>query len=176
MNYLNISYPDVNNGSGCRVTLWVAGCPHHCPECHNPESWDFNNGNTFTEKEIYDILEISKLDYITGLTISGGDPLVENNYETLLNFLNIITTLQDSPFNTNCKLKKTIWLYTGYVWEKLTDKQKEIVSLIDVLIDGPYIKSLRDLSLPFRGSSNQRIIDVQNSLKDNKVILYNNFE
>lgn len=166
MNYLNITYPDVNNGSGCRVTLWVAGCLHHCPHCHNPESWDNNNGELFDEKVFHKLIEILKLDYISGLTLSGGDPLDILNAGQVLAIMKAVKTHVPG---------KTIWLYTGHVWEWLVRRPtfKELLQYTDVLVDGLYKHELRDTSLAFRGSSNQRIIDVQKSLKMDQVELLN---
>lgn len=166
MNYLDITYPDVNNGRGCRVTLWVAGCPHHCPHCHNPESWDNNNGKLFDEKVFHELIEILKLDYISGLTLSGGDPLDILNAGQVLAIMKAVKTHVPN---------KDIWLYTGHVWEWLVERPtfKELLQYVDVLVDGPYKHELRDTSLAFRGSSNQRIIDVQKSLKMNQVELLN---
>lgn len=153
MRYLNISYPDLNNGEGCRVTLWVAGCSHHCKGCHNPESWSFSGGYQYDASTKQKILDIVKLPYIKGLTLSGGDPL-EN-----INIVELIDLCKEVH-----KLGKDIWLYTGYRWEDIdTNKEKlSLINEVDVLVDGPYIESLRDTTNnnKFRGSTNQRIIGV----------------
>lgn len=151
MKYINITHPDINNGTGCRVTLWIPGCTHNCPGCHNAWTSHYNIGKEFDEnaKElIYN--ELSK-PYIDGLTISGGDPL-DQNLGTLADLREFLVTIKDR-FPT-----KTIWLYTGYYLDDLNDWQLEVVNLCDVIVDGPFIKELADKSLAFRGSSNQKII------------------
>lgn len=153
MRYLSITYPDINNGEGCRVTLWVAGCSHHCKGCHNPESWSFGGGYQYDASTKKKILDIIKLPYIKGLTLSGGDPL-EN-----INIVELIDLCKEVH-----KLGKDIWLYTGYRWEDIdTNKEKlSLINEVDVLVDGPYIESLRDTTNnnKFRGSTNQHIVGV----------------
>lgn len=159
MRVIDITYPDVNNGWGCRATLWVAGCPHHCDGCHNPETWDFNQGHKLNRRLLKHVL---KLPYIDGrLTISGGDPCCKENIDDVTCLL--LHLLRDNSV-------KNIWVYTGYRYEYLLKEYPLFMELIDVLVDGPYIKELRDVSLNFRGSSNQRIIDVKKSLCENKVV------
>ncbi len=175
MNYHNITYPDMNNGSGLRVVLWLSGCEHHCVGCQNPQTWDANSGILFdeqTEEELF--RELSK-DYISGLTLTGGDPLHENNLDGVLKIVNRIRLLMP---------EKTIWIYSGFRWEEFQDKfpldenleqdfwRREIIKQCDVLVDGRYIDSQRDVSLKWRGSSNQRVINVKKSLEQNQVILY----
>ena len=156
MKILNITSPDVNNGTGFRVTLWVAGCSHHCRGCHNPESWDYNQGKTLREvrKDLFDKLDKS---YIKGLTLSGGDPLAQSR-RNLLELYFLLRRIKKKFPN------KDIWIYSGYTHEEiLQDKFKKLVlSQCDVLVDGLYKYALRDTSLPFRGSSNQRIIYLKN--------------
>ena len=156
MKILNITSPDVNNGTGFRVTLWVAGCSHHCRGCHNPESWDYNQGKTLREvrKDLFDKLDKS---YIKGLTLSGGDPLAQSR-RNLLELYFLLRRIKKKFPN------KDIWIYSGYTHEEiLQDKFKKLVlSQCDVLVDGLYRYALRDTSLPFRGSSNQRIIYLKN--------------
>ena len=159
LRILNITAPDINNGNGIRVTLWVAGCNHHCKGCHNQWTWDFNQGHYY-DKEIIDKLSdwLSR-DYVEGLTISGGDPLCQD-LDGLIALKMIIYWVREN-YPT-----KDIWMYTGYVYEdleKLTDVdatlRKEIADSVDVLVDGPYKEELRDIAhCPFRGSTNQRII------------------
>lgn len=166
LRILDITAPDINNGNGIRVTLWVAGCKHHCKGCHNEWTWNFNQGRDFKEN-IDDISkELTKWlekDYVEGLTISGGDPLCQDDYG-LCQIMELISWVQKE---TN----KNIWLYTGYVYEDLlkeiednsnTDRSKAlklILNNVDVLVDGPYKEELRDIAhCPFRGSTNQRII------------------
>lgn len=151
MRYLNITHPDVNNGLGCRVTLWVSGCSHKCPGCHNQGTWDYNIGSPLKNawKEIKEQLEKS---YIKGLTVSGGDPLAQS--EESLNELYLFLKKVKKTFPS-----KDIWLYTGYVMDEINkDENKwKILEFCDVVVDGPYVKDLRDTTLPFRGSSNQKI-------------------
>lgn len=165
MRYHNITFPDMNNGDGLRVVLWLSGCSHKCEGCHNPQTWNVNSGIPFdkeAEKELFDALDKP---YISGLTLSGGDPLHENNLQNVLNLVNKIRLL--SP-------EKTIWLYTGYTWEQCLkhSTRKEILTKCDVLVDGEYMDSQRDITLKWRGSSNQRVIDILKTLKENKIVLH----
>ena len=167
MNYHNITYPDQNNGPGLRVVIWVSGCSHHCLECQNPQTWDKNSGIIFDNSAKEEIIEQLKNNYISGVTWSGGDPMYKDNVETVLKFTEKIHDLFP---------EKNIWLYTGYTFEEIMNdtnlKRKQLLDLCDVLVDGEYKKELRDISLHWCGSSNQRVIDVKNTLKENKIILY----
>lgn len=167
MNYHNITYPDQNNGPGLRVVIWVSGCSHHCLECQNPQTWDKNSGIIFDNSAKEEIIEQLKNNYISGITWSGGDPMHKDNVETVLKFTEKIHDLFP---------EKNIWLYTGYTFEEIMNdtnlKRKQLLDLCDVLVDGEYKKELRDISLHWCGSSNQRVIDVKNTLKENKIILY----
>lgn len=165
MNYHNITKDDMNNGDGLRVVLWVSGCEHCCAECQNPETWDYESGILFNKDAYYEIEEELKKDYVTGLTISGGDPLAPLNVGSVLYIVRRIK--QNFP-------NKTIWIYTGYKYEQLDCSLigSMILECIDVLIDGKYDKNLRNVELKWRGSSNQRVIDVQRSLENRKVVLY----
>lgn len=148
MRFHDITTCDVNNGEGFRVTLWVAGCSHHCPGCQNPQTWDFNGGRPF-DKAAHDYLlaELAK-SYIDGLTLSGGDPLFS------------LDDIVDLSKEIKEKMpEKNIWLYTGFTIEQIRQSRlKAILPYVDVIVDGPYVESLRDVTLAFRGSSNQRII------------------
>lgn len=163
MNYLDITYPDVNNGIGLRVTLWLSGCNHQCKGCQNPQTWNPNAGKKFTSKDKEKLFLILQKDYITGITFSGGDPLYDGNVAELLDLVREIRhTFKDS---------KTIWLYTGYIYEqiffeqdKINIRRQRIIEMCDVVVDGEFIQNLRDVTLPFRGSRNQRVIDVQKSI------------
>lgn len=150
MKYLDITYPDVNNGEGCRVTLWISGCKHNCKGCHNPHTHDYNTGEVFTEDTYNKLSDILSKPYIKGLTLSGGDPLCQLP-PTLLQLHNLVKRIKDEFPD------KDIWIYTGYYKENLKPLQLEILKYCDILVDGPYIEELRDITLPFRGSSNQRI-------------------
>ncbi len=159
LRILDITAPDINNGIGIRITLWVAGCKHQCKGCHNSWTWNYNQGKIFQEnsEEIYSKLSdwLSR-DYVDGLTISGGDPLCQDN-DGLFELKQIINWVKVN-FPT-----KTIWIYTGYVYEDLNKYQLAVIEDIDVLVDGPYKQELRDVShTPFRGSTNQRIITLGN--------------
>lgn len=171
MNYADIKIADVANGKGVRVSLFVSGCTHHCKGCFNAQAWDFNYGKEFTEEEVEKIIKELDHPYIEGLSILGGEPLEYKNQQGLLPLLKQVKErLPD----------KDIWCYTGYTFDKDVvgnmfenwSETKELMSYIDVLVDGKFEESKKDLNLKFRGSSNQRIIDVQKSLKVNKVIPY----
>lgn len=162
MKYLNILDCDIVDGNGIRVTLFVSGCSHHCKGCHNPESWDAFNGKEFTKETIDKLICLIDRDYVDGITITGGDPLMlGNRYE----ITKLCKLLKDKFPN------KSIWLYTGYEFEEI--ETLEVLHYVDVLIDGPFKLDLRDISLAFKGSSNQRVIDVQKTLKNGNIVLYN---
>ena len=161
MNYGTIKNLDIANGEGIRVSLFVSGCTHHCKNCFNPETWNFDYGQQFTEETIHHILTLLEPNHIAGLTLLGGEPLHPNNQQKVSEIIKAVR----AKFGN----KKTIWCYTGYTYEHLP---KELMSNIDVLVDGLYVEELKDISLKFRGSSNQRIIDVQKTLQSNKIILY----
>lgn len=169
MHYASIKKYDIANGEGIRVSLFVSGCPHHCKNCFNREAWDYDYGKKFTEKEEENIIEYLKDDYIAGFSLLGGEPMWPANQQGLLPLLRKVK--QKYP-------NKTIWCYTGYLFDKEiledmyknNDFTKEFLSYIDVIIDGRFIEKYKDPSLYFRGSSNQRIIDVKKSLKNKKVV------
>ena len=171
MNYATIKPVDIANGVGVRVSLFVSGCRHHCKNCFNQEAWDFKYGNKFDDAIIKEITNYLAPDYITGLTLLGGEPFEPENQEGLIKLLKAVK--QKYP-------NKTIWCYTGFVYDKellgksraVTEYTKQMLSLIDVLVDGRFVEDLKDITLRFRGSSNQRLIDVQKSLKTGKVELY----
>lgn len=150
MRIHSITYPDVNNGIGCRATLWVDGCSHHCTGCQNKQTWDFMSGKPFDENKKKQLFDIIDLPYIKGLTLSGGDPI--DSYEDVLHLV--------KDFRKRYGEEKDIWLYTGYTLQQLIDDGKnEILEYIDYLVDGEYVKGLRDITLAFRGSSNQVIYE-----------------
>ena len=171
MYYGNIKKSDIANGPGVRVSLFVSGCTHHCKGCFNEETWNFKYGEPFTEKTEEQILKLLDPSYVSGLTVLGGEPMEYVNQKELLPFLKKVK--ENYP-------KKTIWCYTGYVYEKdllgrMIQKwkiTKEILELIDVLVDGPFIEEQKDITLLFRGSANQRLIDVPQSLAAGEVILW----
>ena len=161
MNFMDIKEYDIANGEGIRVSLWVAGCEHHCPGCHNPETWDICNGKEFMIDHLIYLEHLLSKKEIAGITFTGGDPLSANNREEITSMSNYIK--RNYP-------NKTQWLWTGYSWEDI--KHLPIMNNIDVLIDGKYDKDKRDITLMWRGSSNQRVIDVKKSLITNSIVLY----
>lgn len=171
MNYCQIKKHDIADGPGVRVSLFVSGCTHHCKGCFQPETWDFEYGELFSEETQNEIIEALKPDYIKGLTLLGGEPFEPENQKELLPFLKKIKKIYP---------KKDIWCYTGYLMdEELLKKSRarceytdEMLSLIDVLVDGEFVLKKRNLMLKFKGSENQRIIDVQKSLKEKEIIIY----
>ncbi len=171
MNYATIKYNDIANGTGVRTSLFVSGCTHKCKGCFNAEAWDFNYGLPFT-KEIEDqIIKSMQSDFIDGLSLLGGEPFEPQNQEALLPFLKRVKEVYP---------KKSIWCYTGYLFDEellkpsraTTPHTLEMLSLIDVLVDGRFEMDKKNLMIKFRGSTNQRIIDVQKSLKEKTVVLY----
>lgn len=149
------------NGDGLRVVLWVAGCSHYCSECQNPVTWDPNGGIPFDQAAREEVFaELSK-DYISGITFSGGDPLYSSNEPEITKLARQIR--ESFPL-------KTIWLYTGYTWDEIKDR--EILQYLDVLVDGRYVKEQRDTLLHWRGSANQRVIDVKKTLEQGRVVLH----
>jgi anaerobic ribonucleoside-triphosphate reductase activating protein len=166
MNYLKITYPDINNGCGCRVTLWVAGCPHHCIGCHNPESWIEDNGKPFTEETKEQLFRILELPYIKGITLSGGEPIKLYNSQYQQELEDLLVELKKRFPN------KDIWVYTGFTFEHIFKMSNWHIILcnIDVLVDGEFELNSRDVSLPFRGSSNQRLIDVPATLESGEIV------
>ena len=165
MNYHNITHDDMNNGDGLRVVLWVAGCEHHCKDCQNPVTWNPNDGAEFTLKEAEEIFRDLEKDYVAGITFSGGDPFHPANREYVHNLIEVINTYYPD---------KTIWVYTGYTWEEIMEIP-ELVSLletVDVLVDGRFDPALKSVTYPWAGSTNQRVIDVQQSFKKGRVILH----
>ena len=171
MNYADIKLADVANGTGVRVSLFVSGCNHHCKGCFNPEAWNFNYGKEFTEEEENRILKELEHSYVSGLSILGGEPLEYENQKGLLPLLRKVK--EKFP-------EKNIWCYTGYTFDddvegkmlQNYEQTEELLSYIDVMVDGKFEEDKKDLNLKFRGSYNQRIIDVKESLKANKVIPY----
>ena len=166
LKYSNIVYNDTANGQGMRISFFVQGCPHHCKGCFNQESWDFNGGIEFTQNVLDEIMYVfgSFKEGYDGITFLGGEPLAN------LKLVNLIIDKFKSKFPN-----KTIWIYSGWTYEEIIkDKNKlETLSKCDVLVDGKFEQDKRDVTLKFRGSSNQRIIDVQESLKQDKVIEIN---
>lgn len=160
MRYHKIRKMDISNGPGVRVSIFMQGCEFHCENCFNKETWDFDGGNEFTEKTIEEVLELCSKDFITGLSILGGEPLHPNNIEG--------TTKLAKVFKEKYP-NKTLWVWSGFLFDKDL-KGKEILNYIDVLVDGQFVNSLHNPTLKWKGSSNQRVIDVPKSLEENKII------
>ncbi len=175
MNYATIKKYDVANGPGVRVSLFVSGCSHHCKGCFNQEAWDYNYGNAFTEQTEEEVMEALKPDYIKGLSLLGGEPLDLKNQEGLLPVVKKAKELYPD---------KPIWCYTGYLFDKQVvgemaknnQTTNELLKYIDYVVDGQFVEALKNPSLKFRGSANQRIIDVQKSLQSNEVVLWDKMD
>lgn len=173
MNYATIKWYDIANGEGVRISLFVSGCTHRCKNCFNEVAWDFAYGKPFDEKTQEKLLQELGSAYIAGLSILGGEPFEPQNQAALLPFVREVKKRYPN---------KPIWCYTGFVLDekqgelrethKNTPATKELIPLLDVLVDGPYIDELRNICLKFRGSSNQRVIDVQKTLQQQECVLY----
>ena len=167
MNYGQVFYADTANGIGARISLFVSGCTHHCPGCFNEETWDFNFGDPFTREVEDDIIEHLRPSYIDGLSLLGGEPMEAQNQRALLPFLERVK--QEVPH-------ATVWIYSGYTFEELLDTEnrrchteatRRILELADILVDGKFILAEKDVKLRFRGSKNQRILELKESLNEN---------
>ena len=212
MNYWKIDKEDVCNGEGLRVVLWLSGCSHKCKGCQNPQTWDANSGIPFDESAKEELFRELDKDYISGLTLTGGDPLFESNLDDVLDLVNEVNERYNTPqdkvyvtdknnnilmsFPNEIRLsspKKSIWMYTGYTWEEIWDygiygtdlygkpwksygilqiQMQEIIKQCDILVDGQYVEVQRDITLQYRGSKNQRLIDVKQSLQKGEVTLW----
>ena len=173
MNFCELKKFDIANGEGVRTTLFVSGCTNHCKECFQPATWDFEYGKPFTREVEDEIIASVKPYFVNGLTLLGGEPFEPRNQRALVPFLR--------RFRTECP-DKNVWCFTGFVldgelWKEGSyprcESTDEMLSLIDVLVDGRYVKALKDISLRFRGSSNQRIIDMKRTLNEGKIVLWN---
>ena len=185
MRFASMRNLDISNGEGVGVSLFVQGCDRHCFNCFNPDTWDFNGGKEWTEETKNKFIKLIDRPYINRISVLGGEPLAEQNLDEVLSLIKEIRI--SFP-------EKTIWLYTGYEWNSLMSKicqptfpdekfehnrnihmkRQKIISNVDVLVDGEYIDEQRDITLKWRGSSNQRVIDVKQSLTQNKIVLYCN--
>ena len=161
MKYLQIRNLDIANGPGCRVSIFVSGCEHRCKGCFNPDTWNFDCGKEFTEDTLNSILKLIEPDYIAGISILGGEPLHPRNREIVLDLVKKFKAVYPD---------KTVWLWTGYSWEDIVSDLAG--SEIDVVVDGRFVEELKDLRLKYRGSSNQRVINVQATFAANNIILY----
>lgn len=168
MNYHNITTDDMLNGSGLRICLWVSGCNHYCDECQNPQTWDPNSGIKFSSESLQELFNELDKDYIAGITFTGGDPLYEKNIPTIYKICKAI--------RNRYKDKKSIWLYTGYDFDVCVSMFYDIIHLCDVIVDGKYKKEQADINYPWAGSTNQRVIDVQKSLKSGEVVLWSEYK
>ncbi len=175
MNYATIKNCDIANGPGVRVSLFVSGCTHHCKGCFNQVAWDFDYGQPFTQETIDSILDMLAPDYVKGITLLGGEPFEPENQPAILDLLR----------QMNAKYpEKTVWAFSGYLFDKeiLAGKlgpweiTEELLSYVDVLVDGRFVEEKKDLMLRFRGSSNQRLIDVPSSLKQQTVVLWEDWQ
>lgn len=166
MRYYQIRECDIANGKGVGVALFVQGCKFHCYNCFNSDTWDFNGGKEWTNETKEKFLELINRPYIKRVSILGGEPLADKNIDDIYNLINQIRFLFGDT--------KTIWLYSGYTWEQIQNdpKRKSVVSLVNIFVDGRYIDELRDITLQFRGSSNQRLIDVVKTIETGEIILY----
>ena len=175
MNYAEIKNCDIANGPGVRVSLFVSGCTHHCPGCFNQVAWDFNYGQPFTQQTIDEILAMLKPGYIKGLTLLGGEPFEPENQPAVVELLRQIKSKYP---------EKTIWAFSGYLFDRdilpghLGDPEitREYLGYLDVLVDGPFVEAKKNLSLRFRGSENQRIIDVPASLAAGEIVLWQDWQ
>ena len=175
MNYANIKDFDIANGPGIRISLFVSGCTHHCKGCFNREAWDFDYGQPFTQQTIDHIIQLLSPAYVRGLTLLGGEPFEPQNQNTIVELLRRVK--KEYP-------QKSIWAFSGYLFDKdilsgrLGDWEitKEYLSYLDVLVDGPFVESKKNLSLRFRGSENQRLIDVPASLAQGTVVLWEDWQ
>jgi len=175
LNYANIKDFDIANGPGVRISLFVSGCTHHCKGCFNREAWDFDYGQPFTQQTIDEIIQMLKPAYIKGLTLLGGEPFEPQNQGPIVELLRRVK--KEYP-------QKSIWAFSGYLFDKdilsgrLGDWEitKEYLSYLDVLVDGPFVEEKKDLMLRFRGSSNQRLIDVPKSLASGSVVEWDDWQ
>ena len=170
MNYGAVKYCDIANGLGCRTVLFVSGCRNACKGCFQPETWAFDYGKPFDETIQNQILKSLEPSYVQGITLLGGDPFEEENQEALVPFMRKVK---------ECYPDKNVWAYTGYVYDKdlipggrkHTENTEELLSRIDILVDGPFVQEKKNLMLKFRGSENQRVLDMKKTLETGKIIL-----
>ena len=168
MNYAGIKYCDIANGTGCRTVLFVSGCRNACKGCFQPQTWDFGYGEPFDEKVQKEVLDSLAPDYITGITLLGGEPFEPENQKELVPFMRKVAAQYPS---------KNVWAFTGYIYDKdllaggrrHTEDTDELLSMIDVLVDGPFVEELKDITLKFRGSSNQRVLNLRETIRTGKI-------
>lgn len=168
MNYAGIKCCDIANGTGCRTVLFVSGCRNACKGCFQPQTWDFGYGEPFDEKVQKEVLDSLAPDYITGITLLGGEPFEPENQKELVPFMRKVVAQYPN---------KNVWAFTGYIYDKdlvaggrrHTEDTDELLSMIDVLVDGPFVEELKDITLKFRGSSNQRVLDLRETIRTGKI-------
>lgn len=168
MNYAGIKYCDIANGTGCRTVLFVSGCRNACKGCFQPQTWDFAYGEPFDEKVQEEVLKSLEPDYITGITLLGGEPFEPENQKALLPFMRKVVAQYPN---------KNVWAFTGYIYDKdlvaggrrYTEDTDELLSMIDVLVDGPFCEEQKDITLEFRGSSNQRVLDLKETIRSGNI-------
>ena len=169
MNYAGIKYCDIANGTGCRTVLFVSGCRNACKGCFQPQTWDFGYGEPYDEKVQEEVLKSLEPDYITGITVLGGEPFEPENQKELVPFMRKVVARYPN---------KNVWAFTGYIYDKdlvaggrrHTEDTDELLSMIDVLVDGPFQEEKKDITLKFRGSSNQRILDLKETIRTGNII------
>lgn len=161
MHYGKIESCSIAAGPGCRVSIFVSGCEHRCKNCFNPETWSFKYGKEFTEDTMTFLIELAKPDYISGLSLMGGDPMHPQNRQGVLDLVRKFKEVYPN---------KTVWLWTGYLFEEV--RSDLVDSGIDIVVDGRFVEELKDLRLKYRGSSNQRVIDVNKSIETGSITLY----
>lgn len=170
MYYANVKYCDIANGLGCRTVLFVSGCRNHCKDCFQPQTWDFEYGTPFDEAIQQEILDSVKPAYVQGITLLGGEPFEPENQHDLLPFMRRFRELYPD---------KNVWAFTGYVYDrdlvpggrKYTEDTDALLDLVDVLVDGPFVSELKDIRLKFRGSSNQRVLDLKKTRESGTIVL-----
>ena len=174
MNYATIKNCDIANGPGVRISLFVSGCTHHCKGCFNEVAWDFDYGEPFTQQTIRTILDMMKPGYIKGLTLLGGEPFEPQNQGPIVELLRQVKKAYP---------QKNIWAFSGYLYEKITSHTlgdwavtQEFLSYLDVLVDGPFVEEKKNLALRFRGSENQRLIDMPATLASGKIVLWEDWQ
>lgn len=171
MYYAAIKDCDIANGPGVRVSLFVSGCTHHCPGCFNAVAWDFDYGEPFTQQTVDQIIDMLRPAYIRGLTLLGGEPFEPENQGAVVELLRQVRTALP---------EKTVWAFSGYLYEDIVSGRlgdtKEYLSYLDVLVDGPFIESRKNLALRFRGSENQRLIDIPATRKNGKITLWQDWQ
>lgn len=169
MNYAGIKYCDIANGIGCRTVLFVSGCRNACKGCFQPQTWDFQYGEPFDEQVQEEVLKSLEPDYVAGITLLGGEPFEPENQKALVPFMRKV--MERYP-------RKNVWAFTGYIYDKdlvaggrrHTEDTDELLSMIDVLVDGPFCEELKNITLKFRGSSNQRVLDLKETIKCGKIV------